>query len=79
MNIEINLYASLMKYKPDNKNINSWIINCGDGTTIMGLLKILKTPHDKVKLIFINGIHADLETEVKEGDRVGIFPLIGGG
>jgi len=79
MNIEINLFASLMKYKPDNKNINSWIMNCGDETTIKGLLNMLKIPNEKVKLIFINGIHAGLETEVKDGDRVGIFPLVAGG
>jgi molybdopterin converting factor small subunit len=34
---------------------------------------------DKVKIIFLNGIHASGEETLREGDRVGVFPPVAGG
>jgi molybdopterin converting factor small subunit len=39
----------------------------------------LKVPLDDVQLIFINGIKAGLSTSLNGGERVGVFPPIGGG
>jgi len=43
------------------------------------LLEQLKIPPDAVKLVFLNGIHANGNETLKDGDRVGAFPPIGGG
>lgn len=40
---------------------------------------VLQIPRREIKLIFLNGIHAKMDTEVKDGDRLGLFPPIGGG
>jgi len=39
----------------------------------------LHIPRREIKLIFLNGIHAQMDTKVKDGDRLGLFPPIGGG
>jgi sulfur carrier protein ThiS len=79
MNIEVNLFASLARYKPEKTGPNSWVVNCMEGITINALLQQLKVPMKEVKLIFINGIHATGESILKDKDRVGVFPPIGGG
>jgi molybdopterin converting factor small subunit len=42
-------------------------------------LRALQVPADTVKLIFLNGIHAQADQILKEGDRVGVFPPVAGG
>ncbi len=79
MNIEINLFAFLARYKPKNTGKGSWIVNCKEGTSVADLLLQLKVPLKEVQLIFLNGVHVTRETVLKEGDRVGIFPPVGGG
>jgi sulfur carrier protein ThiS len=50
-----------------------------EGTTIQNLLEALKVPRERVKLVFLNGVHANDDDILKEGDRVGVFPAVAGG
>jgi len=73
--INIKLFATLQQFMPvsaDNFTIES-------GTTIQRLLDQLDIPQEKAKLVFINGVKADLSTALNGGERVGIFPPVGGG
>jgi molybdopterin converting factor small subunit len=73
--IQIKLFASLQEFTPptsDNYPIDQ-------GLSISNLLEQLNVPHEKAKLIFINGVKADLTATLKGGERVGIFPPVGGG
>lgn len=49
------------------------------GTTVRNLLKELGVPENDAKLIFINGIKKELSSTLHGGERVGIFPPVGGG
>jgi sulfur-carrier protein len=74
MKVELNLYASLARFVPRTGPMEV------DGeTTILGLLRHLDVPLDKVKIIFLNGIHASGNETLREGDRVGVFPPVAGG
>lgn len=73
--IDIKLYATLEKFMP--ASANRYPIE--PGTSLSILLDQLGIPKEQVKLIFINGIKADLSTVLNGGERVGIFPPIGGG
>jgi hypothetical protein len=42
-------------------------------------LEQLKIPPDSIKLVFLNGVHANGDEILKDGDRIGAFPPIGGG
>jgi molybdopterin synthase sulfur carrier subunit len=74
MKVELNLYASLARFVPRTGRMEV------DGeTTILGLLRRLDVPLEKVKIIFLNGIHASGNETLREGDRVGVFPPVAGG
>jgi molybdopterin converting factor small subunit len=80
MRIELRLYASLTRFMPDQKGGSaSSVIEIGEGTTISDLLEALKVPPNAVKLIFLNGIHAQGDQVLNDGDRLGIFPPVAGG
>ena len=79
MNVEVNLFASLKRYKPNGTGSGFWNVECTEGTTALDLLNRFGIPAKDVKLIFINGLYKDNKVILQEGDRVGIFPLVGGG
>lgn len=79
MKIELRLYASLAAFMPEQTGGKSLTMEVSDGTTIRDLLQQLKVPKKQIKVIFLNGIHADDGDILKEGDRVGIFPAVAGG
>ena len=73
--IQIKLFATLQRFMP--ASAENYAIETG--TTIRALLQQLDIPENKAKLIFINGIKAELTTVLKGGERIGIFPPVGGG
>ena len=79
MEITLNLFATLSRYMPDKAKGNPCTVEVGEGTRVGDLLKKLKIPDNELKLVFLNGVHARGDEILKDGDRVGIFPPIGGG
>ena len=79
MKIELRLYASLAAFMPEQTGGRSLTMEVSDGTTIRDLLQQLKVPKKEIKVIFLNGVHANDGDILKEGDRVGIFPAVAGG
>jgi sulfur-carrier protein len=80
MKIHLNLFASLTRFLPEPKDIGfSNLVEIEEGTTIEGLLDRLKIPRELPKILFLNGIHAEESTILKEGDRLGVFPPLAGG
>ena len=76
VSIEVHLFASLKKYLPDE-------VACAypvePGTPVSVVFDRLKIPENEVKLIFINGVKTDGATLLSGGERLGVFPPIGGG
>jgi molybdopterin converting factor small subunit len=79
MKVVLNLYASLGQYIPAKKGGNSCDVEIEAGTTVGELLDRLRVPAEAPKVIFLNGVHADREAVLKEGDRVSAFPPVAGG
>jgi molybdopterin converting factor small subunit len=73
--IEIKLYATLQPYSP--AKADHYCIEAG--SSIEKIVEVLNIPKDQIKLLFCNGVKCGIETIVKEGDRIGIFPPVGGG
>ena len=73
--ITINLFATLKKFTPESSG--TYAIE--PGVTVEKLLEELYVPLDEVKLVFIDGVKHDLAASLKGGERVGIFPAVGGG
>jgi molybdopterin converting factor small subunit len=80
MNIELNLYASLRDYAPKaGRGEDRNLTEVRDGITIRELLAHLRVPLEAVKIIFLNGVQANGDETLREGDRVGVFPPVAGG
>ncbi|MDY6792450.1 MAG: MoaD/ThiS family protein [Thermodesulfobacteriota bacterium] len=79
MKIEVNLYATLKKYLKNETGGNPSVIDVIQGVCVKDVIQKLKIPEDSVKLIFINGVHAKTDSTLKNGDRLGLFPPVGGG
>jgi sulfur-carrier protein len=73
--IQIKLFASLQKFMP--ASAENFAIEAG--ITVGELIQQLNIPQDMIKLVFIDNVHAGLTSTLKGGERVGIFPPVGGG
>ena len=73
--IQLKLFATLQEFTPSSAD--NYIID--QGISIFDLLEQIKMPREKAKLIFINGVKAELTSTLEGGERVGIFPPVGGG
>lgn len=81
--LEIWLYGSLARYGGDlsRGSYAQLHLEVPEGTTMRGLLARLGMPVEEKGITFINGqltdmpgVAADLERELKDGDRIGLFP-----
>lgn len=77
MNIGLKCFATLAEAdKCDYKGSTSKTLP--DGSTVRKLL-IQEAIHEKdVKLVFVNGQQAALDTVLHNGDQVGLAPAVGG-
>ncbi len=50
-----------------------------EGETVADVLDRVGIPVDEVKIIFINGVSSKFDSVLTDGDRVGLFPAVGGG
>jgi len=79
MEIEVRAYATLAKFLPVGATDKTCRIELDADANVSLILERLGIPGDSVKLIFINGVHAKKTTILTDGDRVGLFPPVGGG
>lgn len=75
IHIQIKLFATLLEKLPDNADLFS----VTEGATVANLADLLGIDPKDAKLIFINGRKGALDSVLAEGDRVGLFPPVGGG
>lgn len=73
--IHLKLFATMAENMPPNAA--QYPIT--PGITVAQLLASLQISASEAKLIFVNGVRAHLATELQGGERVGIFPPVGGG
>ena len=75
MGIELKCFVTLAQYMPENSD--DYPIEPDE--TIRSLVEKLGMPVKDVTLMFVNSVRSDLDTEIRNGDRVGLFPPVGGG
>lgn len=75
VHINLKLFTTLRRFlppAPDQYPVAA-------GTAIRELIAELGLPQEEAKLIFIDGIKGTLDSVLQGGERVGIFPPVGGG
>ncbi|WP_291327411.1 MoaD/ThiS family protein [Desulfovibrio sp. UCD-KL4C] len=75
MNITLLCYATFAAKRPESSD--NFPITAGE--TVRDVLRRVGIPLDEVKIVFVNGRSSDLEVQLAGGDRVGVFPAVGGG
>ena len=73
--IDLRLFATLQQFNPPH----SEAVSITPGTTVRAVLEAIGVPLEKAKLIFVDGLKKDLDQTLSGGERVGIFPPVGGG
>ena len=78
MVLEVRLYATLRRYTPASPSGVITVV-VPAGSTVLDVVRKIKIDPAEIHLIMINGIGCELDKVVHEGDRVGLFPPVGGG
>jgi len=77
--VEVRLYATLRKFHPNPDGGDAFTIELEDKSRLADLVDKLKIPKEQVGVVMVNGKWEKEDYLLQEGDRVGLFPLIGGG
>lgn len=75
MHITIKCFATLSRFTPSDAEAYP----AQPGENVASVVARLGIPPDELKLVFVNGAHSALDTPLADGDRVGLFPAVGGG
>jgi sulfur carrier protein ThiS len=75
MPIILKCYATLAKRQP----ADAGNLAVAPGETVRSLMQRLGIPEDQVAIIMLNGKSADPAAPLADGDRLGLFPAVGGG
>lgn len=73
--VQLKLFATLANYTPENADRYP----VSPGSTIKNILDALNIPLSEAKLIFINNVRVEPDAVIYGGERIGIFPPVGGG
>lgn len=75
MRIDVQCFATLASHSPQKGSME-----VAEGTTIEDLVDMLGIEKSEVRLVFVNGKNqSDWSSRIQPGDRIGIFPPVGGG
>lgn len=79
MQIEVRVFCGLESCIPGIRYGQPMRFVLPEGTTGLELLEKINIPREKTFTLLINGLQKDFNTTLAEGDRVSIFPPVGGG
>jgi len=77
--VELRLFGSLGRFLKDGQIDEQGLIQVNDGSTIEDVIKNLNIDHDETKIILVNGRPCELNSVLRDDDRVVIFPAVVGG
>jgi molybdopterin converting factor small subunit len=79
MRVQVKLYASLRKFRPELDHGEAFELELEEGTTWQALIVTLGIPETEAKQCFVNGIVQRSNRALEDGDEIGLFPPIAGG
>lgn len=80
MRVFVRLFALLRKHHPGpNRSVPLEVV-LPEGARVVDLIPALQLPESLVRAAFVNNAARDLQSELADGDHVGLFPpVVGGG
>ena len=73
--VDLHLFATLRRSELKSQQR----ITLQADTSVRGVAKVLAIPQGEIHLVFINGRAASFDQYLQDGDRLALFPAIGGG
>jgi len=77
--LEVRVFAGLHRYIQGAGSGQSLNFELKEGTDGYALLNSLNIPLQEAFVFMVNGRREDLAQSLHNGDRIGIFPPVGGG
>ena len=77
--VEVRLHASLERIRPGLKAGEALPLELKEGTTVERMVEALDIPKKGIHLVVVNGRTRPLDHPLSDGDRVALFPPVGGG
>ncbi len=77
--VEVRFFASLRKYNPNAEDSDAVTVELEDKVKLGDLVNKFKIPRQEIGILMVNGKWQKETQPLQDRDRVGIFPLIGGG
>lgn len=74
MKITINLFASFREGRFDQEQRD-----LPEGITLRQVVAEVGVAENEIGMSLVNGCHAPMERELRDGDSIFLFPLLGGG
>jgi molybdopterin converting factor small subunit len=78
-NIIIELKGNLSRFSDKSLNKKVLKINSDTKFKVLDILKETNIPKEYIALITINGSVSSLNSELKDGDKIILYPPVGGG
>jgi len=74
MKVTVKLFATFRegRFKVEDRE-------CPTGIDCRGIVADLALREEELGIVLVNSRHAPLDQELKEGDTLSLFPLVGGG
>ncbi len=79
MRVTVKLFATLTRFKSGAKFGSAFEVDLPAGSNVRNLIDELKIPIEETHVIFINNVIVEPDSNLKDGDAVGMFPQVGGG
>jgi molybdopterin synthase sulfur carrier subunit len=80
VNVEVRLHGTLTAARPGLRAGDPFPVGLPEGATVSDLVTKLSLTPGEVHLVMVNGRAVDdREAPLAQGDRVGLFPPVGGG
>lgn len=82
MKIELRVFATYRKpvaEKLGQDTNDSVYVDLSEGSDLGQLIDFIGLGEEAVIISLVNGIHQDKSYKLADGDRVGLFPPVGGG
>ena len=73
--VDVHLFATLRRETGDSQQM----LKLRAGTSVSDVVERLAIPEMEIHLLFVNGRVASLDQTLHDGDRLALFPPIGGG
>lgn len=72
--IEVRLFAT---FREGRDNVS--FLEQKDFKTAGEIIDHLRIPREEVAILLINGLYSPIDTSIKDGDVIALFPPVGGG